>query len=123
MREAVGAKYPYRLAHQAKKNAEHWVLGQGIGGVGKGLGQDHASGPLEMYSGASLLAALTSRGRSPAGTKHARSPSATVGAEDERRVRSRGETSEQVGRGAGGEDLTFAGEDEGIFLGGDERVC
>lgn len=120
MQEAMNAKNPYRLAHQAKKNAEHWVLGQGIGAVGSGLGQDHAAGPLQMFSGASLLAALTGRELSPAGTKHPRSPSVTSAAEDdERRVRAREEgQDEQVGRAATEQDPTFAGQgDEGVFVG------
>jgi meiotic recombination protein REC8, fungi type len=122
MQEAVAAKNPYKLAHQAKKNAEHWVLGQGIGGVGSGLGQDRAAGPLQMFSGANLLAALTGRESSPAGTKHARSASLTSTAEEEeRRVRAREEEGEQVGRGAAEQDLTLAGQDDGVFV-GDEMV-
>lgn len=123
MQSAVEAKHLYKLAHQAKKNAEHWVLGRGIGGVGRGLGQDHACGPLQMYCGATLLAAVTGKELSSAGTKHARSPSVTSGAEEERRVRTREETAEQVGRGADEQGLTLTEQDEGIFIGGDEMVC
>lgn len=123
MQEAADFKHPYKLAHQARKNAEHWVLGSGIGGVGSGLGQDHASGPLQIFSGTTLLAALTGRELSPAGTKHARSPSVTSAAEEEeRRVRAREEQGEQVGRGTADQQLTLAGQDEGIFMGGDEMV-
>jgi meiotic recombination protein REC8, fungi type len=124
MREAVDARYPYKLAHQAKKNAEHWVLGQGIGGVGTGLGQHHAAGPLHIFSGPFLLAALTGRDLLSAGTKHARSSSVTSAVEDEeRRVRAREEEGEQSGRGAGEEDLTLAVLDGGVFVGRDEMVC
>jgi meiotic recombination protein REC8, fungi type len=123
MREALDARYPYKLGHQAKKNAEHWVLGQGIGGVGTGLGQDHAAGPLHFFSGVTLLAALIGRDLSSAGTKHARSSSVTSAAEDdERRVRAREEEGEKIGRPAGEEDLTLAGQDEGVFIGGNEMV-
>lgn len=123
MRQAVDAKHPYKLVHQAKKNAEYWVLGQGIGRVGRGLGQDHAPGPLQMFSGLTLLAALTGRDMSTAGTKHARSPSTTNSAEEEeRRVRAREEEGERVGRGLGDQDLSLAGVDEGVFVGGDEMV-
>lgn len=123
MQEAVGAKYPYKLAHQARKNAEHWVLGQGIGDVGSGLGQNHAAGPLQMFSGVNLLAAVTGRELSPAGTKHARSSSATSAAEEgERRVRAREEVSEQVGRVAEEQDLSLAAQEEGIYIRGDEMV-
>lgn len=124
MKEASGAKYAYKLAHQAKKNAEHWVLGQGIGGVGSGLGQDHATGPLNMFSGAVLLAALTGRQLSPAGVKHARSSSAQGDAEEaERRVRAREEEEgQQVGPGAADEDLTLAVQDNGVLEGLDDMV-
>lgn len=124
MQEVFDAKHPHKLANQAKKNAEHWVLGQGIGGVGSGLGRDHASGPLQMFSGTTLLAALTGKEPSPAGAKHARSRSVTSAAEEgERRVRVREEGSEEVGRYAGEKDLTLAGLDEGILVGGDEMAC
>ena len=123
MRQSVDAKHPYKLVHQAKKNAEHWVMEQGIGGVGRGLGQDHAPSPLQMFSGMTLLAALTGRDMSAAGTKHARSPSTTNSAEEEeRRVRAREEEGEQVGRDLGDQDLGLAGHDEGILAGGDEMV-
>jgi len=123
MQETIDARHPYKMVHQAKKNAEHWVLGQGIGGVGSGLGREHAPGPLQIFSGATLVALLTGRELSPAGTKHARSPSVTSAAEEEERhVRAREEEGEQVGRGAGEEDLTLAGQDEGTFIGGDEMV-
>lgn len=122
MQGALASKNAHKLAHQAKKNAEHWVLGQGIGGVGSGLGQDHASGPLQMFSGTTLLAAVTGRELSPAGTKHARSASvASVGEEEERRVRAREEEGEQIGRGAVEQDLTLAGQDEVVFV-DDEMV-
>jgi meiotic recombination protein REC8, fungi type len=124
MREVIDVRHPYKVAHQARKNAEYWVLGQGIGNVGRGLGRDHASAPLQVFCGASLLAALTGKEPLPAGMKHARSASvASIAEEEERRVRAREEETEQVGRGAGERDLTLAGQDEGIFLGGEEMVC
>ena len=124
MQEALDTKHAYKLPHHAKKNAEQWVLGQGIGGVGSGLGQDHASGPLQMFSGVTLLAALTGRELSSAGTKHARSHSITSAAEEEeRRVRAREQGGDQMGRAVGELDLTLAGQDEGVFVGGDEMAC
>jgi meiotic recombination protein REC8, fungi type len=123
MNEAADARHLKKLTHQAKKNAEHWVLGRGIGGVGSGLGQDHVVGPLQFFSGVGLLAALTGRELSPAGSKRGRSPSATSAAdEEERRVRVREENEGQVGRGAVEDDLTIAGQDEGVFVGDDEMV-
>lgn len=123
MQEAAEAKQLSKLAHQNKRNAEHWVIGQGIGGVGNGLGQNHTSGPLHMFSGATLLAAVTGRELGPVGAKHARNPSVTSAAEEEdRRVRVWKERSEQIGRGAGEEDLDLAVNNEETFVGGDEMV-
>jgi hypothetical protein len=120
MQDAVDAKLPYKLFHQAKRNAEHWVVGQGIGGVGNGLGQDHAPGPFHMFSGATLLAAVTGRELSPARTKRTRSLSpGSVAEEEERRVRARHEEGGEMGRAAEEQDLTLGAEDEGIFAGGD----
>jgi len=124
MQQVIDVKHTHKLASQAKKNAEDWVLGRGIGGVGSGLGQSSVPGPLQMFSGTSLLAALTGRAPSPAGTKHARSTSVMSAAEEsERRVRVRHEGSEQGGRGAGEQDLIQTGQDEGIFAGNDEMAC
>jgi meiotic recombination protein REC8, fungi type len=124
MQQVTDAKQSHKLASQAKKNAEHWVLGRGIGGVGSGLGQSYVAGPLQEFSGTSLLAALTGKEPSPAGTKHARSTSFMSAAEDgERRVRLRHGGSEQGGVGAGEQDLIQTGQDEGIFAGNDEMAC
>ena len=40
----------------AKKNAFHFVYGSGLNGVGEGVGSAKFASPLEMFSGASLLA-------------------------------------------------------------------
>lgn len=125
MQQALVAKHRYKLTHQAKKNAEYWVLGYGIGDVGRGLGQDHAFGPLQTFSGASLLASLTGACASIAGTKRARSSSITSAAEEEkeRRVRVRDEYDDQAGRGLFGPEQALTGLDvEGIFAGDEEMV-
>lgn len=55
---------------QAKKNADHWLLGNGIGGVGMPLGRGGIQGPLaEMWSGDNLYFALTGKDRVPKGEK------------------------------------------------------
>jgi meiotic recombination protein REC8, fungi type len=124
MQQAIDAKHPYKLASQAKKNADHWVFGRGIGEVGSGLGQDYVHGPLQMFSGTTLLAAVTGREPSPAGTKHARSPSVMSAAEEgERRVRVRHQGSEQEDQGAGEQGLILTGQDEGILAGNHEMAC
>jgi meiotic recombination protein REC8, fungi type len=124
MQQVIEVKHTHKLAIQAKKNAEHWVLGRGIGGAGSGLGQSYVPGPLQVFSSTSLLAALTGREPSPAGAKHARSISVMSTAEDgKRRVRVRHEGSEQLVRGAGEQDLIQIGQDEGIFVGNDGMAC
>lgn len=122
MKLASGTKHRYRLVHQAKKNAMQWVLGYGIGNVGRGLGQDHVSAPLQNLSGDALLAALTGRGLvSVTSRKHGRTLSARSIAEEEmRRVRAREGKDDQLGRGASGESQLLPGEAEGVSLGDDE---
>ncbi|KAE9380371.1 hypothetical protein N431DRAFT_361982 [Stipitochalara longipes BDJ] len=52
----------------AKKNAFHFVVGLGINGVGKSVGSAKFASPLEMFSGASLLAKLTGKPAPKAGS-------------------------------------------------------
>jgi hypothetical protein len=55
---------------QAKKNADYWLLGKGIAGVGDGLGRFGTRGPLaEMWSGDNLYLILTGRERIAKGKK------------------------------------------------------
>jgi meiotic recombination protein REC8 len=124
MAEATRIKQQHKAVALAKKNAAFWVLGQGIAGVGMGSGDARVPSPLEVLSGQALLAALTGRESSPAGTKRTRSLSDGL---DEgrvaRRVRARGDEEQQVGRvDAGGNDVEglLLGDDDGIvFPGGD----
>jgi meiotic recombination protein REC8 len=44
---------------QAKKNAEAWVFGNGLNGVGQGIGSSKLTSPLAMFSGAALLSKIT----------------------------------------------------------------
>ncbi|GFF46437.1 hypothetical protein IFM58399_07796 [Aspergillus lentulus] len=98
MAAALKQKLRNKVPTQAKKNAEFWVLGQGIGSVGVGLGTSHVQHPLNFFSGETLYASLTCVERSK---KRKGSPSTTEdsGADSEtRRVRRR-EESEELGRG------------------------
>jgi meiotic recombination protein REC8 len=84
----------------ARKNADFWVLQNGIGGLGlayQGLEAQHMPEPLRMFSGAALLEALTGIQLSLAGTKHPRDISADE--DQERRVRTRS-NSHELGRAA-----------------------
>jgi meiotic recombination protein REC8, fungi type len=97
MHEIMKHKQVAKLAAIAKENAKHWILGPGT--LGK-LGQSDrlVSGPLDMFSGAKLLEALT--GVKLAGGKK-RSREDDVDDQSQRRVRSRGldPSSDEYGRG------------------------
>jgi meiotic recombination protein REC8, fungi type len=59
------------LPHQAKKNAEHYILGRGINGIGSTIdsGMPH---PLAMFSGERLFEWVTGKPLPVAGTKRER---------------------------------------------------
>ncbi|RHZ55778.1 hypothetical protein CDV55_102379 [Aspergillus turcosus] len=96
---ALQQKLKNKVPTQAKKNAVFWVFGQGIGSVGVGLGISHVQHPLHFFSGETLYASLTNVERSK---KRKGSPSTTEDSDadsETRRVRRRGESEEQLGRG------------------------
>ncbi|KAI4727570.1 hypothetical protein E4T49_04632 [Aureobasidium sp. EXF-10728] len=97
----------------ARKNAEFWVLQNGIGGLGvvyQGA-EDHMPEPLRMFSGNALLEALTGIQLTIAGTKHPRDVDSNP-EDQERRVRSRSDDDE-VGRAVDANDA--AAFDTGFF--------
>jgi len=101
MTEAATHKLAHRQQIQAKKNAEHWILGAGLGGIGTGVGISHIPSALSIFSGAALLEALTgipaTEQQQTAGQKH---PSSDAEDQDTRRVRPRlSSDGEQLGRG------------------------
>jgi hypothetical protein len=99
MAAALKQKLKNRVPTQAKKNAEFWVFGQGIGSVGVGLGTSHVQHPLHFFSGETLYASLTNVERSK---KRKGSPSTTEDSDadsETRRVRRREHSDEQLGRG------------------------
>jgi meiotic recombination protein REC8 len=50
----------HKIPAQAKKNADYWILGAGLGGVGKGIGADGILGPLAtVFSGNALFELIT----------------------------------------------------------------
>lgn len=115
MAEAAHLKNRYRIAKQAKKNAEYWVWGAGIGGVGRLISGAVGLTPYDMFHGDNLFELYTGHSRkSLAGRKHDRDS----GLDDEtqgqpRRVRPKSDEDSQVGRGD---------EDEGMFILGDDEV-
>jgi meiotic recombination protein REC8, fungi type len=115
MREAAKVSLPRKAPIQAKKNAEFWILGSGINGVGVGIGGSKMEGPLSMFAGASLYEMITGTPLSSLSTVAGQKRPAVATSDTEgRRVRPRsGE--DQIGRGVPPED------EEGILpLYGDE---
>ncbi|KAK8240208.1 Rad21/Rec8 N terminal domain-containing protein [Phyllosticta capitalensis] len=112
MVQAAQHKFNLRVAAQAKKNAEYWVLGRGLGGIGAISGLTGIPGPLDMFKGEELLRSLGIN-REPAPQKKRRHRESTGGDEPEdRRVRQRSDEDE-LGRGM---------EDDAVVYHGDEDV-
>jgi meiotic recombination protein REC8 len=104
-----------RAAQQAKKNAEYFVWGRGLGGIAQHYAGVDGPNPFDMFIGDNLFELATGVSRKKvAGTKHDRDS----GIDDETQNESRNvrqktsEPEEEMGRGQ---------DDEGFFMpGGDE---
>jgi hypothetical protein len=120
MAAALTARQNHTSHFEAKKNAEFWVLHQGIGNIASNFGGDQTPHPLAIFSGQSLWDLL--RGV-PAGTKRSRSGSSAGDDEDEgaRRVRTRTASQEEVARGEDGDGFNF-GDDDGLIQGDDINI-
>ncbi|EXJ63015.1 hypothetical protein A1O7_03459 [Cladophialophora yegresii CBS 114405] len=102
---------------KAKKNAEFWILLQGLGNVASTFGAEGDQHPLAIFTGQSLWDMLRGPER---GTKRSRTGSVTDDQEEEgRRVRAKTTPQEEVVRGTDGDLHQFADED-GLMLLGDE---
>ncbi|CAD0111038.1 unnamed protein product [Aureobasidium uvarum] len=99
----------------ARKNADFWVLQNGIGGLGAVYqgAEQHMPEPLRLFSGNALLVALTGIQLNIAGTKHPRDVDSNQD-DQERRVRSRSDDDE-VGRGADANDAAAFDTDFSLF--------
>lgn len=115
MKEAARGRIRNHVQQQAKKNAEHYVWGAGIGG----LGRDYfaAQGPLAGFVGDNLLELFTGASRNPEViSKRNRDSGIDEGIQGEAHNK-RQKTVKPEQETARGE------EDEGLFmLGGDEEV-
>lgn len=98
---AARVKQQHKLPSQSKKNASFWVVGNGIGGVGSGLGTTKMQSPLDMFAGDKLMEALTGVEGTAAGKKRMRSSEDDGSSNEERRVKAREAGYAQVGRGEG----------------------
>lgn len=111
--------YANRKANaNAKRNAEYWVVGRGIGDVGAGMGDEKIKGPLKVFSGLTFLNTL--RG-TPAniGRKRRRADESDADiASEGRNLRGRDDDGQQLGRG---DDGFLLGYDDGPMLADDVR--
>jgi len=110
MVEATRIKMKHKAIAQAKKNAEFWIWGSGIGNIGRRFGYSEIKTPLDMFYGNALFEALTGVNRAAtAGQKRDRDSGTGEATEGEsRRIRRRSDE-DQVGRG---NDVEL---DEGVF--------
>lgn len=106
MAEAAVHKHKHRATAIAKRNADFWVLGSGIGGVGAGIGASRMQGPLAVFSGIQLLEAISDQRLIAAGEKRERDAD-----EEGRRVRARSDTNVEVARSSGEEHARGVGMD------------
>jgi meiotic recombination protein REC8 len=116
MKEASRLKALHRTAGQAKKNAEYWVWGAGIGGLGIRLPGAIGPTPWDQFYGDNLFELYTGLNRKTlTGRKRDRDSGIDEETQGEsRRVRHKlNEDEQQIGR---------ADEDEGMFMYGDEEV-
>ena len=89
-----------KIPAQAKKNAVFWVFGMGIGSVGVGLGASQMPHPLQVFSGDELCAALNPQEKRKARKRARRADDEENESDEEgRRVRAKGESEDQIGRG------------------------
>ncbi|KZM18792.1 R8 protein [Ascochyta rabiei] len=114
MKEAARSKVQHRILQQAKKNAEHYVWGAGIGGLGRD--EFGAQGPLGRFMGDNLFELFTGMSRNPKLTPKRDRDSGIDEATQQEAHRKRQKIAEP-------EEIGRAQDDEGFFmLGGDEDV-
>ncbi|QDS70385.1 hypothetical protein FKW77_009222 [Venturia effusa] len=106
----------HRISQQAKKNADYWILGRGLGNVGSGLGYTKAKGPLaDVFSGPSLYQWITGNQAEMAGQKRESDPEETTDSDRQKRPRLNEE--DQVGRA---EQADMGMMDDGYLFQGDD---
>ncbi|CAO2651005.1 Nn.00g093020.m01.CDS01 [Neocucurbitaria sp. VM-36] len=116
MKAATRLKLKNRAGPQAKKNAEYFVWGSGIGGIASRMSGAKGSNPFDMFIGDNLFELVTGMNRKMvAGRKHDRDSGIDDATQEEsRRVRQKtGESEEQIGHGL---------EEDGFFVAGGDEV-
>lgn len=116
MRNAAKPKAKLAAAARAKKNAEHYVWGSGLGGIGRDISCAYGSHPFEMFIGDNLFELITGKsrqkGKAPKHDRDSGIDDMTQG--ESRRVRQKtGDFDEEIPRGD---------DEDGIFPLGDVDV-
>jgi meiotic recombination protein REC8 len=116
MKEASKQKNQHRLAQLAKKNAEFWMWGSGIGGIAARMQGLSVPTPFDRFIGDNLFELFTGVSRK-GGARSKRDRDSGIDEatqEESRRVRQRtDELEDEIGRGQ---------EDEGLFIHGGDDV-
>ena len=126
MADACIAASQKNAVTQAKKNAEAWVLGNGLNGVGQGIGFSKLPSPLAMFSGASLLFKVTGKPipeHNPRGKRGTKRGSSDVEVQDSSPKRGRHDDGDllaledEAGRGNFDDDILIQDASSGIEIG------
>ncbi|XP_014552613.1 hypothetical protein COCVIDRAFT_109816 [Bipolaris victoriae FI3] len=115
MKAATQQKIHNRALTQAKKNAEHYVWGSGLGGIGHRIPRREGYSPFEMFMGDKLFETITGMSRKVTGRKHDRDSGIDDATQEQaRRVRQK----------SGEPEAARAADDEGFSmpLGDDEAA-
>ncbi|KAH6351706.1 hypothetical protein HBI37_038350 [Parastagonospora nodorum] len=116
MDAVIKGKKKSRIAQQAKKGADYYVWGRGLGGIAEHYAGATGPNPFEMFIGDNLFELATGVSRNKvAGKKHDRDSGIDEATQEEsRRVRQKtNEPGSEMGRGQ---------DDEGFFMPGDDEV-
>ncbi|KAF1916980.1 Rec8 like protein-domain-containing protein [Ampelomyces quisqualis] len=116
MDAVIKSKSNTRTAYQAKKDAEYFVWGRGLGGIAEHYAGVIGPNPFDIFIGDNLFELTTGLSRKKAaGRKHDRDSGIDDATQEEsRRVRQKtSEPEEELGRGQ---------DDEGFLLPGDDDV-
>lgn len=119
MKTATLSKNKTFSTHQAKKNAEYYVWGGGLGGLGQQLSGVPGPNPFDMFIGDNFFELVTGTSRKRRrGTKHDRDSGIDDNTQREsRRVRQKtSEAEDQIGRGMEDEGFSMPGDDEEVEL-------
>lgn len=113
MARATEIKLQHKIPFLAKRNADFWIWGTGIGGIGKELGGLGIPTALDIFYGTGLYETVTGfKSPAMAGSKRPLETEGETTEEEGRRVRPRGEDGDEIARG----NDTAVMDDDGFAL-------